>query len=84
MDYSLKQKIEQVTKSKYEAVIVAAKLARRINDKRVAVEEQLGPDDVAPTHKLKVTTEAIIELAEGNVKYAFEKETDSEEVVFPE
>lgn len=84
MDYSLKHKIEEVTKSKYEAVIVAAKLARRINDKRVAAEEQLGPDDVVPTHKLKVTTEAIIELAEGKVKYAFTKDTESEEDVFPE
>ena len=82
MDYSLKQKVEQVTKNKYEAVIVAAKLARRINNKRVAAEEQLGPDDIAPTHKLKVTTEAIIELADGKVEYAFKKDTESEENVF--
>jgi len=84
MDYSLKHKVEQATKNKYEAVIVAAKLARRINNKRVAEEEQLGPDDVVPTHKLKVTTEAIIELAEGNTKYAFKKDTESEDDVFPE
>jgi DNA-directed RNA polymerase omega subunit len=84
MDYSLKHKVEQATKNKYEAVIVAAKLARRINNKRVAEEEQLGPDDAIPTHKFKVTTEAIMELAEGKVKYAFRKETESEEDVFPE
>jgi DNA-directed RNA polymerase subunit K/omega len=84
MDYSLKHKIEQVTKNKYEAVIVAAKLARRINNKRVAADEQMGPDDVAPTYKLKVTTEAIIELAKGDVKYAFKKDTESEEDIFPE
>jgi len=84
MDYSLKHKIDEVTKSKYEAVIVAAKLARRINNKRVAAEEQLGPDDVVPTHKLKVTTEAILELAEGRVEYDYKKEIESEEDVFPE
>ena len=84
MDYNLRKKIEDTTSNKYEAVIVASKLARKINNKRVAVEQQLGPDEPVPEHKEKVTTEAIIELAEGKVNYIFRDDSSSEEEVFPE
>jgi DNA-directed RNA polymerase subunit K/omega len=84
MDYSLKKKIEDATTNKYEAVIVASKIARKINNKRVAEEQQLGPDEPAPEYKQKVTTEALVELADGNVKYEIKEDTPPEEDAFPE
>jgi len=84
MDYNIKKKLEQTTKNKYEAVIVASKLARRINDKRIAEYEQLNSDAPLPKYPFKVTTEAINELAEGKVKYTAIKEESSEEDLFLE
>lgn len=84
MDYELRQKIEEAAKNKYEAVIVAAKLARKINMDRLAVEENLGPDASPPTYANKVTTEAINKLAEGHIHYRFREAKPSEEELFPE
>jgi DNA-directed RNA polymerase omega subunit len=84
MDYRLRKKVEEAAKNKYEAVIVASKLARRINNMRLSAEEQLGPDAPIPDYAKKVTSEAIEELARGKVKYIFREETPSEEEVFPE
>jgi len=84
MDYSMRKKIEAAAKNKYEAVIVASKLARKINDSRVVAQEQLGPDAPLPSYANKVTTEAIIELAEGKVKYVFKESASSEEEDFLE
>ncbi|MCD6160844.1 MAG: DNA-directed RNA polymerase subunit omega [candidate division Zixibacteria bacterium] len=83
MDYSIKQKLEKVIKNKYKAVIVASRLARKINDKRVAEYEQLGPDAPLPRYPLKVTTEAINEVADGKVNYSIVKDKPSEEEMFP-
>jgi len=84
MDYELRQKIEKTAKNKYEAVIVAAKLARQINMNRLASEENLGPEAPPPTYAHKVTTEAINKLAEGNIQYRFREATADEEEVYPE
>ncbi|MCP4581561.1 MAG: DNA-directed RNA polymerase subunit omega [candidate division Zixibacteria bacterium] len=84
MDYSLRKKIEDATTNKYEAVIVASKLARKINNQRVSVEQQLGPDEPMPEHDQKVTTEALVELADGNVNYIIKEDTQPEEDAFPE
>lgn len=84
MDYNLKQKIAKYTKNKYEAVIVASKLARNINDKRLAAAENVGTDEPAPVYKNKVTTEALNELADGKVKFDFKIEEHREEDIYPE
>ncbi len=82
MDYSQRKKIENVARNKYEAVIVASKLARKLNSQRFASLEQLGAEAPIPTYMSKVTTEALNKLAEGKVKYIFKD--DTEEEVFPE
>ena len=82
MDYSNREKIADVTRSKYEAVIVASKLARRINNVRFQAQEQLGPDSPIPVYPEKVTTEAINELATGKVKFQIKDVSSAEDQVF--
>lgn len=82
MDYSIIKKIEDVAKCKYEAVIVAARLARKINVSRMADYEQMGPDESPPKYAEKVTIEALNRLAEGNIEYTYTKETSPDEDVF--
>ena len=84
MDYSIRKKIEDAANNKYEAVIVVAKLARKINDKRLATEEQLGTEGQLPNYSNKVTTEAMQQLADGEVKYVFKEESPMEDEIFPE
>jgi DNA-directed RNA polymerase subunit K/omega len=84
MDYDLKKKTQQHARNKYEAVIIAAKLARKLNMERLAETENLGPDESIPVHKTKVTTEAINGLAEGKIKYKFREEKHHDEEIFPE
>ncbi len=61
----------------YEAVLVAAKLARRINGLRLAAKEQLAPEELAGMDQRKVTTVAIEELRSGKVQ--FERKLPAEE-----
>jgi DNA-directed RNA polymerase omega subunit len=82
MDYTLRSKLEKIANNKYEAVIAAARLARKINNFRLAQEEQLGPDSPLPSYLKKVTAEAVEELSEGKVKYAFRKESVQDEEIF--
>jgi DNA-directed RNA polymerase subunit K/omega len=81
MDYGMSKKLEQVAQSKYEAVIVAARIARRINLGRLAAEEQAGAE--APLkYPSKVTIEALNELASGKVKFKYREETTSADELF--
>ncbi len=52
----------------YEAVRVAAKLARKINSLRLAAKEQLAPEELAAMDQRKVTTVALEELRGGKKK----------------
>ena len=61
----------------YERVILAAKLARKINDSRIAAREQLAPEEVSQVDRRKVTTAALDELESGTVQIIRE---DSEPV----
>jgi len=82
MDYSITKKVEDAAASKYEAVIIAAKLARKINMLRLAEYEKMGPEASIPKYPQKVTTEALIELAGGKVKYTYKEETLPDEDIF--
>lgn len=53
----------------YEAVLVAAKLARKINGLRLAAKEQLAPEELAGMDQRKVTTIALEELKSGKVQF---------------
>lgn len=55
--------------NRYEAVIVAAKLARKINGLRLVAKEQLAPEELTDMDRRKVTTVALDELNGGKVKY---------------
>lgn len=84
MDYDIKKRIVDYTSNKYEAVIVASKHARKVNMKRLSVSENLGPDELPPSFKTKVTSEALQALAEGKIKFKVKDEKASEEEIFPE
>lgn len=55
--------------NRYEAVLVAAKLARRINALRLAAKEQLAAEELSGMDHRKVTTIALEELKDSKVKY---------------
>ncbi len=68
MAYQKLDKVDEVTKNRYAAVIVAAKRARQINADRMAKLELMPEDDSVDIDPRKVTTRAIQELLEGKVK----------------
>ena len=70
---------DSVILNDYERVILAAKLARRINDHRVVAREQLPPEEIAKIDQRKVTSVALEDLEEGKVKIIRQKETHEEE-----
>lgn len=64
--------------NRYEAVLVAAKLARKINTLRLAAKEQLAPEELTDIDLRKVTTVALEELGSGKVKYDRKEEVEVE------
>jgi DNA-directed RNA polymerase omega subunit len=68
MPYQKLDKVDEVVKNRYAAVIVAAKRARQINADRLAKLELMPEDDNVDIDPRKVTTRAIEELLEGKVK----------------
>jgi DNA-directed RNA polymerase subunit K/omega len=63
----------------YEKVILAAKLARKINDARTAAREQLASEELGKIDQRKVTTVALEELESGTVRINRQKEEPGEE-----
>ncbi|UCE66962.1 MAG: DNA-directed RNA polymerase subunit omega [Candidatus Zixiibacteriota bacterium] len=63
----------------YEKVILAAKLARKINNTRIVAGEQLAPEEINKLDRRKVTTTALEELDSGNVQISRQREEPSEE-----
>jgi DNA-directed RNA polymerase omega subunit len=68
MAYQKLDKVDEVTKNRYAAVILAAKRARQINADRMAKLELMPEDDSVDIDPRKVTSRAIEELLEGKVK----------------
>ena len=68
MAYQKLDKVDEVTKNRYAAVIIAAKRARQINADRMAKLELMPEDDSVDIDPRKVTTRAIQEVLEGKVK----------------
>lgn len=64
--------------NRYEAVLIAAKLSRRINGLRLAAKEQLAPEELIDIDLRKVTTVALDELKDGKVKYDRKEEIEEE------
>jgi len=65
--------------NEYETVILAAKLARKINNARVVAKEQLAPEELGKIDQRKVTTVALEELKSGKVQILRQKEERDEE-----
>jgi len=63
----------------YETVILAAKLARKINNARVVAKEQLAPEEQDKIDQRKVTTVALDELSSGKVRILRQKDEQDEE-----
>jgi DNA-directed RNA polymerase omega subunit len=63
----------------YETVILAAKLARKLNNARVVAKEQLAPEELGKIDQRKVTTVALEELKGGKVQILRQKEEQDEE-----
>jgi DNA-directed RNA polymerase subunit K/omega len=63
----------------YEKVILAAKLARKINNQRVVAREQMAPEEIARIDQRKVTSVALEDLEMGKIHIVRQKETPEEE-----
>jgi DNA-directed RNA polymerase omega subunit len=74
-----KKRLEDVIPNEYEAVLLAAKLARKINALRSAAKEQLPPEEYGKVDQRKVTTLALEELASGKVRFERKMPLEEEE-----
>jgi len=62
------EKIKKHTTNVYEAVIIAAKRSRQLNEERLAQLELMPEDDSIEIDTRKVTKVALDQLAEGKIK----------------
>jgi DNA-directed RNA polymerase subunit K/omega len=60
--------LDGYTKTRYEAVLVAAARARQINSEKIAAEER-GDEDAVRLKKIKVTSHALNELLDGEIEF---------------
>ncbi len=60
--------VDKITRNRYEAVLIAAQRARRINSHRLAQLERMVEEEVNIDAR-KVTSIALQELSEGLVKF---------------
>ncbi|UCD94273.1 MAG: DNA-directed RNA polymerase subunit omega [Candidatus Zixiibacteriota bacterium] len=60
--------VDKLTQNRYEAVLIAAQRARQINSMRLAQLERMAEEDVTIDGR-KVTSIAMNDLSEGNVKF---------------
>jgi DNA-directed RNA polymerase omega subunit len=69
------EKLEKIAQNRYIAVIVAAKHARKINQKILEEKENLteGEEPPAQSSSTKITTEALKDLLEGKINFEFPK-----------
>jgi len=74
-----RKKLEEILPNEYEAVLVAAKLARKINALRQAAKEQLPTEEFTKVDQRKVTSIALDELTSGKVKFERKKVEEEEE-----
>lgn len=67
MDYHLFQKLRSITQNQYEAVILTAKTARKLNSVRKKEEGEVS-ESLLPSHR--VTRAALEELTSGRVEFS--------------
>ncbi|MBD3169102.1 MAG: hypothetical protein GF307_06435 [candidate division Zixibacteria bacterium] len=63
--------IRKVCNNNYEAVLIAAQYARKINAERLNEAQYEDADEESQTnYKYKVTTQALYDLVDGKIKVA--------------
>jgi DNA-directed RNA polymerase omega subunit len=75
MGYQPLDSLDEITKNRYEAVLVAARRARQLNAIRLAKLEMLSPEnaDQIDIDSRKVTAIALKDCLEGKVKFEREE-----------
>ncbi len=79
-----KKRLEDVIPNEYEAVLLAAKLARKINARRVVQKENTPVEELGKLDQRKVTSIALDELISGRVKYERKAEAGRRGVLRPD
>lgn len=73
MELDAREKLEKICRNRYEAVILVAKQARRLNLERMKAESQLAQigeeEALTPKKEEKVINQALREVIEGRVKF---------------
>jgi DNA-directed RNA polymerase omega subunit len=73
MSFKSLDKLEDLTGNRYAAVLIAAKRARKINEKRLKEQEQLAEEEKVEKPGDKVTIEALDELLQGKIEFEYPK-----------
>jgi DNA-directed RNA polymerase omega subunit len=73
MELDFTEKLEKICRNRYEAVLLVAKQARRLNVERMKAESltaEIGEEETANQEKEeKVVNQALREVIEGQVKF---------------
>ncbi len=63
--------IRKVCSTNYEAVLIAAQYARKINTNRIAKEQANNPDEEEMERpEFKVTSQALFDLVDSKIKFS--------------
>jgi DNA-directed RNA polymerase omega subunit len=73
MNFKSLDKLENIAGTRYAAVLIAAKRARKINEKRIKEQEQLVEEEKVEKPGDKVTIEALDELIQGKIEFEYPK-----------
>lgn len=71
MSFKSLSNLEALTGTRYAAVLIAAKRARKLNEKRLKEQEQLVDEEKADDSLKKVTVQALEELLEKKIKFEY-------------
>jgi DNA-directed RNA polymerase omega subunit len=71
MSFKSLNNLEALTGTRYAAVLIAAKRARKLNEKRLKEQEQLVDEEKADDSLKKVTVQALEELLEKKIKFEY-------------
>jgi DNA-directed RNA polymerase subunit K/omega len=69
MDLDATEKLDVMYKNRYEAILLVAKHARRINLERVREQAQEEEESDTQEKQPKVITQAMKDVLEGNVEF---------------
>ncbi|MCK4385857.1 MAG: DNA-directed RNA polymerase subunit omega [candidate division Zixibacteria bacterium] len=73
MELDVTERLEKICKNRYEAVLLVAKHARRLNLERMQAESQAvqmgGEEEMSQENEEKVGNQALREVLEGKVEF---------------